>query len=134
ASRRAGKPLHRFLDATRDWAAVYASGGGTNLTERELIDEMTGFVEQGFTTLKMKVGKNFGRLMDEDVARVKAVRKAVGADARLAVDANQTWSSDEALDFAKRIAGEKIAWFEEPVHSADLLEIRKVCKSSPIPT
>lgn len=133
AARRAGKPLHRFLDATRDWAVVYASGGGTNLSERALIDEMTGFVTRGFTTLKMKVGKNFGRLMDEDVARVKAVRKALGADVRLAVDANQIWSSDEASEFAKRIAEEKIAWFEEPVHSADLLEIRRVCRSSPIP-
>jgi L-alanine-DL-glutamate epimerase-like enolase superfamily enzyme len=133
AARRAGKPLHRYLGATRDWAAVYGSGGGVNLTERELIDEMTGFVGRGFTSLKMKVGKNFGREMDEDVRRVKAVRKIVGPGPRLAVDANQTWAAEQALEFAKRIADQTIAWFEEPVHSADLSEIRTVCESSPIP-
>lgn len=133
AARRMGQPLHRFLGATRDWAAVYGSGGGTNLTEHELVEEMTGFVERGFTMLKMKVARNFGRQMNEDVARVKAVRTAIGPDVRLAVDANQAWDHAEALQFAKQIADEKIAWFEEPVHSADLLEIRKVCKSSPVP-
>jgi len=133
AARRAGKPLHRFLGAKRDWAEVYSSGGGVNLTERQLLDEMLDFVASGFKTLKMKVGKNFGRNMDEDVRRVKAVRKAVGTNVRLAVDGNQTWTSGQALEFAKQIADQNIAWFEEPVHSADLLEIRRTCKSSPIP-
>jgi hypothetical protein len=45
---------------------VYGSGGWTNMTEEELIEEATGFVEQGFSKVKMKVGMNFGQEERED--------------------------------------------------------------------
>jgi L-alanine-DL-glutamate epimerase-like enolase superfamily enzyme len=132
-ARRAGLPLHRYLGATRDSVPVYGSGGGTNQPLDKLVAEMRGLADRGFKTLKMKVGMDFGRRMDEDVQRVFAVRQAIGPDIGLAVDANQTWSAREALRFAERIAQQGISWFEEPVHSADRQAIREIAKHCPFP-
>lgn len=133
AARQAGKSLHRYLGATRDWASVYASGGSTHLTDEELVREMTGFAESGFTCLKMKIGRNFGTEPQRDVRRVKLVRQAVGDDIALAVDANQVWSPPQALEVARQLAPLDISWFEEPVHSAALHEIEAFCRDTPVP-
>ena len=133
AAQRAGKPLHRFLGAEKDWANVYACGGGTNLSEKELMDEMTDFASRGFKIVKMKVGKNFGTAMKEDIERVKKVRETVGNNIGIAVDANQIWDKKNALLFNKNVEQENILWFEEPIHSADLIGIRELCEESSIP-
>jgi len=132
-ARRAGLALHRYLGALRDSVPVYGSGGGTNQPLDKLVTEMRALVDSGFTTVKMKVGKDFGRRMEEDVQRVFAVRQAIGPEVGLAVDANQVWSAPQALHFAERIAPMGIAWFEEPVHSADRQAIREIAKHCPFP-
>ncbi|MCY3023870.1 MAG: mandelate racemase/muconate lactonizing enzyme family protein [Planctomycetota bacterium] len=132
-AQRRGVAWHRFMGATRDEVPVYGSGGGTNLTTAQLVAEMRDLVRCGFSILKMKVGRNFGACQDEDVERVRAVRGAIGPAAGLAVDANQVWTAEQALAFARRIADLNIAWFEEPVHSADRKALRELCGSCPIP-
>jgi L-alanine-DL-glutamate epimerase-like enolase superfamily enzyme len=127
AARRAGLPLHRFLGATADTVSVYASGGGTNTPLPELVEEFQTYAESGFKVMKMKVGTDFGRLMDEDIRRVRAVHAAVGPGVRLAVDANQIWTAAEATRFARHVADLDLAWFEEPVHSADISALRECC-------
>ena len=132
-AKRAGQPWHRYMKAKRDKVPVYASGGSTHLSTDQLVAEMTDMVRCGFKTLKMKVGTNFGTQMDRDAERVRAVRDAVGDKIGLAVDGNQTWKADEAAGFARRIADLNIAWFEEPVHSADRQGLREICKACPFP-
>ena len=132
-AQRCGQAWHRFVGATRDQVPVYGSGGGTNLSLDDLVAEMSDLVASGFRIVKMKVGKDFGTCMEEDVERVKAVREAIGNEPDIAVDANQVWSAEQALDFASRIADLGIVWFEEPVHSADRHALRELCKSCPIP-
>lgn len=133
AARRAGRPLHRFLGADRDWAGVYASGGGTNRRVRDLVREVGGYLEHGYRVVKIKVGRRFGSTPAVDVQRVRAVRRAFGFRFVLAVDANQVWSAPAAADFARRLAEWQPAWLEEPVHSADLLALRAVAAASPVP-
>jgi len=133
AARRARLPLHRYLGAGRDVVEVYGSGGGTGLTDRELVEQMASYAGMGYRCVKMKVASDFGRAVGADVARVRAVRAAIGPDIRLAVDANQAFTAEEALDFARRIADADIAWFEEPVHSADLRALADYAAEAPIP-
>ena len=118
-AKRAEQPWHRYNGAHRDSVPVYASGGGVNLTTEQLIAEALAAQQDGYNTFKMKVGADFGRRMDDDVKRVAAVRKAVGPAMRLAVDSNQCWDAQTAINFAERIEAYDIAWFEEPVHAAD---------------
>nr|WP_295863915.1 enolase C-terminal domain-like protein [uncultured Chitinophaga sp.] len=132
AARREGVPLHRYLNAGRDTVKMYGSGGGTNYTLPELEKEVRLFLDAGVDCYKMKVGKGFGGRMEEDAARVKFVRGLLGKDIRLAVDANQIWSGEEALRFADMIAAEEVAWFEEPIHSAAFEQIGLLCSRTPL--
>lgn len=132
AARRKGKPLHEYLNAERNYAQMYGSGCGTNYSYYELEKEINFFLECGMDCIKMKVGKDHGISMKEDIERVKFVRRLIGDNVMLAVDANQIWKVEDALRFIHEVAGENIAWFEEPVHSASLTEIELVCKNSTV--
>lgn len=125
-SRRANQPLHRFLGAKKDWAAVYKGGGAIVLEDNELVEDMVRYVEEGYKTIKFKVGSDLGRDMERDVRRLELVRKAVGDDINVAVDGNQVWTVDEALKFADLIRPYNPAWFEEPCHSHDMNAIKEL--------
>jgi len=132
ASRRKKMPLYKYLNATRNYAMMYGSGGGTNYCYSDLEKEISYFLGCGIDCIKIKVGKDRGTKIKEDIARVKFVRRLIGDNVRLAVDANQIWNVKEALYFINAIGSEKIAWFEEPIHSANLTDIEQLCKESPV--
>ncbi len=130
AARRAKQPLHRYLGADRNKVSVYGSGGGTNYSFKELEAEVVYFLNAGVDCYKMKVGKDFGTKLNEDAERVKFVRSLLGNRVRLAADANQVWTCEQALRFIDITATENLAWFEEPVHSAALDQIAQLCKGT----
>ncbi|OQP63922.1 hypothetical protein A3860_23630 [Niastella vici] len=127
AARKAGIPLHKYLGAIHNDVTVYGSGGGTNYTLQQLEAEVDYFLQAGVDCYKMKVGKDHGANMQEDVERVKFVRNLVGKNMKLAVDANQIWTTEQALRFVEMTAAEDLAWFEEPVHSASYEQIQQLC-------
>lgn len=125
-AQRAGKPLHRFLGAEKDWAAAYKGGGSLLLEDEELVEDMIRYVEEGYKTVKFKVGSDSGRNMERDLRRIQKVREAVGPDIGVAVDANQCWETEAAHCFAGLAAPYDLAWFEEPIHSQDMNGIRQL--------
>lgn len=118
-AQRAGLSIHRFLGAQKDWAAGYKGGGSILLTDEELVEDMLRYVEEGFTSVKFKVGSGEGRDMERDIARLEKVRRALGPDIGIALDANQRWSVEEAFSFWKMAAPYQPEWLEEPIHSHD---------------
>ncbi|HEV2483614.1 MAG TPA: mandelate racemase/muconate lactonizing enzyme family protein [Puia sp.] len=133
ACRRKGVSLQHYLQGKRNFAQAYGSGGGTNYSYADLEREMGYFIDQGFSCVKMKVGKHFGKRINEDIERVKFVRSLIGNNVRLAVDANQIWTVQEALNFIQEVEDQDIAWFEEPVHSAALSDIARLSAQTSIP-
>lgn len=125
-AQRAGKPLHRFLGAEKDWAATYKGGGSLLLSDEELVEDMTRYVEEGYKTVKFKVGSDDGTNMERDIRRLEKVRGAVGTEIGIAVDANQRWDVSDAFQFAKLAEPYKLAWFEEPIHSHDMNGIKQL--------
>ena len=115
----AGKPLHRVLAAryssgkSPDCVACYVGGGwyepGKGLPE--LQDEIRSRLDQGYRTMKIKVG---GAPVPEDLKRVEAALEVVGASDRLAVDANAAFDRERALAYARALAPYRLRWFEEP--------------------
>ena len=103
----------------RDKVAVYATG--LYYTEGEfpdrLLDEARGYVEQGFKGMKTKVG---GLSIADDVARVTALREAIGPDIHLMVDANEAYNATTAIRIGEKLAALDLVWFEEPVNAQDL--------------
>lgn len=132
AARRKKLPLYKYLNGTKNRVKIYGSGGGTNYSYAELEQELTMFLNMGIDCVKIKVGRHFGQEMDADIKRVQFVRKFIGDQVRLAVDANQIWTAAQAMEFMNRVEDQNIAWMEEPVHSAAYAEIEKLCKISPI--
>ena len=103
-----------------DKAWVYAAGGyyypGKDL--EGLQDEMKHYLGLGYSCVKMKVG---GVPLAEDLKRIEAVLKIVGAGDRLAVDVNGKFDLPTAIEFGKAIAGFGLRWYEEPLDPLDYL-------------
>lgn len=125
-AQRAEKPLHRFLGATKDWAIAYKGGGSILLEDEELVSDMKRYVNEGYTTVKFKVGSDD---MERDIRRIEKVRNALGKDIGIAVDANQKWDVETTLKFIELVKPYNLAWLEEPVHSHDMNSIKKIVDS-----
>ena len=96
AAKRNSLPLHKYLGGATDSVKFYGSGGGTNYSFQDLETEVAYFINAGADCYKMKVGKAFGTNMEEDVRRVKFVKGLLGNQVKLAVDANQIWTCEQA--------------------------------------
>ncbi|CAM3488479.1 arabinonate dehydratase [Aeromicrobium ponti] len=130
--KKADIPLYKLLGGYSNKVKVYASGGfytdDKNDTNR-LIDEMMSYVDQGFKVVKMKVGRD----VYKDAKRVESVRKAIGNEVCLLVDANEAWDFSSALNFANRVQDYDIYWLEEPVAPDDIDGFIQLTQRSPIP-
>ena len=120
AGKATGLPVCALLGGkVRDKVAVYATG--LYYTEGEfpdrLLDEARGYVAAGFKGMKTKVG---GLSIAEDVARVRALRDAIGPDIHLMVDANEAYNATTAIRIGQQLADLDLVWFEEPVNAQDL--------------
>lgn len=125
-AKREDKPLHKFLGAKKDWAASYKGGGSLLSDDEDLVSDMVRYVEEGYKTIKFKVGSDWGRNMERDARRMEKVRAAVGEDIEIAIDANQVWNVEDALIFADMVRPYRPAWYEEPVHSHDMNAIKEL--------
>jgi L-alanine-DL-glutamate epimerase-like enolase superfamily enzyme len=102
-----------MLGACRTAVPTYASGGlWLGHTADALQAEAADFVARGFRAMKIRLGKPDPR---EDVARVAALRAAVGPDIALMADANQQLSVSEAIRLGRMLEEFNLTWFEEPV-------------------
>ena len=111
-------PLWRLLGGAQDKLPVYTTEGGwLHLETAELVDQTLAAQAQGFKGAKIKIGRPH---VSEDVARLSAVRAAVGSDFELMTDANQGFNRPEVIRRAKAFEGLDLAWLEEPLPAEDV--------------
>jgi len=124
----AGLPLYRLLGgAVREFVPTKFSISGL---EPEKGAEIAAWaVEQGFRTMKVKVGIE----PEGDVARVRAVREAVGPAVRLGVDANGGWSPRIAVQTIRRLSDYNIYFAEQPVPPLDVAWLAEVRRQVEVP-
>lgn len=132
AGRILGLPVYRLLGGASNRVPVYASGGlyGPDKSPDDLAAEMLGYVRQGFTAVKMKIG---GLPTSQDVDRVRAVREAIGPGVRLMVDALYRYPAHEALRMSRHLEPFDIHFLEAPVLPGDLDGLRQLCTRSGVP-
>jgi len=82
-------------------------------------------LSEGWTHFKVKVGA----LPADDRRRVAAVRKAIGPEHKLMIDANQRWDVDEAIACIKDLSQFNLWWAEEPTHPDDVLGHARIAKA-----
>eukprot|EP00041_Stephanoeca_diplocostata_P019012 m.403233 g.403233 ORF g.403233 m.403233 type:complete len:464 (+) comp21191_c1_seq30:106-1497(+) len=121
--KRAQMPLWRLAGGFQQRVRCYGGGIDLHLTESELCANVMKYIENGHTAVKIKLGKP---TMAEDVSRVRAVRRAIGDEHTLMVDANMGYSVAEAIRAAKEFSKSNVLWFEEPTIPDDLAGTRRV--------
>jgi len=128
AGKAAGKPVYELLGGkVREFVPTKWSVSGVEPDKAAEIAKWA--VAQGFRTMKVKVGIE----PDGDVARVRAVREAIGPNIKLGVDANGGWSAEVAVKTIERLGEFGIYFAEQPVSPEDVSEMAKVRKQIRIP-
>ena len=115
--RRSGRPLHVEAGGAQASVPLYTTEGGwLHIATAELVEDALRARAAGFGGSKIKVG----RPPKEDVARLAAVREAVGDGFEIMVDGNQGAAVDEAIRRARLYEPFDLAWYEEPLPAEDL--------------
>jgi D-arabinonate dehydratase len=131
--KAAGMPVMQLLGIHSTRLRCYATGGyyREGYTDADLVREMAGYVEQGFSAVKLKVGKLTGR---EDAVRMKAVRKAIGDDVEILLDANGGWpDAPTAISAMRRLEEYRPYWIEEPVRADNLSAMARIAEALDVP-
>ena len=108
----------------RGYPAYTTSAGWIGYSDEKVSHLVRQALESGFTHLKFKVGGD----IEDDLRRVAMVRKLVGPDVRLSVDANQVWDVNEAIFNVRRLAAHDIYWVEEPTSPDDVLGFGEISR------
>ncbi|MGD1008826.1 MAG: dipeptide epimerase [Candidatus Aminicenantales bacterium] len=123
----AGLPLFRLLggDKTR-----FETDNTTGIGTPEAMAVQTkAFADKGYKTLKVKVGLD----PDMDIARIQAIRDAIGYGVNLRIDANQGWTVPQAIYALRKMERFRIQLIEQPVVASDIAGLKAVRTASPIP-
>lgn len=127
----AGLPVATLLGGHRAEVAAYDSFGmWADMSVAELADDARRIVATGATALKMRVG---GRPLADDIARVGAVRAAIGDGASMMLDANSAWLPKQAVAAADALAEQRIEWLEDPLSVRDRTTMLHVRDRLPVP-
>jgi L-alanine-DL-glutamate epimerase-like enolase superfamily enzyme len=115
--RVSGQPLHKEAGGAQASVPLYTTEGGwLHIETAELVEDALRAKAAGFGGCKVKIG----RPPHEDVARLTAVREAVGAGFEIMVDGNQGATVDQAIRRARLYEPLDLAWYEEPMPAEDL--------------
>ncbi len=108
----------RTAELKRSGYPAYTTGPGWLGYDDQTLDRLCReAVADGFTQIKLKVGGDLA----EDRRRLEIARRAVGADIRIAVDANQRWDVGAAIDWVRALEPYDLTWVEEPTSPDDIL-------------
>jgi L-alanine-DL-glutamate epimerase-like enolase superfamily enzyme len=129
--RRQNEPLHRMAGGAQAKVPLYTTEGGwLHIETQALVDDALQAKEKGFGGSKIKIGRPH---VSEDVARLEAVRKAVGPAFEIMTDCNQRFTVDEAIRRARCLTPIDIAWIEEPLTADDMMGHVRLSQSTTIP-
>ena len=114
--RALGEPLWRLLGGYDPAVPAYAGNIDLNFPVDKLLDGASRSLEAGFKSIKMRLGKPN---LNEDVARVAAMRKHLGDEIELMADANEAWRPDQAIRAFQALREFNLVWIEEPIRPDD---------------
>lgn len=125
AAKSQNLPLYKFLGGEkRSVETDMTIGIGT---PEEMVKSALEYQKQGASILKIKLGKK----PEVDLERIKAIRKALGPEMTIRIDANQGWSYDESIFCLNEMYALNIEFCEQPMrtwHDDKLPELRKNTK------
>ena len=130
-AKRLGLPLHILAGGAQRRIRMYTTEGGwLHIEPAALVEDALAAKAKGFGGSKIKIGRPH---VAEDIARLSAVREAVGPAFEIMTDANQAFTVDEAIRRARHYESADIAWFEEPLPADDLDGHIRLAASTSVP-
>jgi L-alanine-DL-glutamate epimerase-like enolase superfamily enzyme len=132
AGKTLGVPVRQMLGGFRDRLPAYASDGfWYSLTLDQLAASARKAVGEGFRAVKLRVGHE--KHPGGEVARIRAVREAVGPDIAIMVDATETWTVDRAIRTGRALQDAGVVWVEDPVSHTDVHAMARVAAALDVP-
>lgn len=128
-ARAAGLPLCTLLGASPGPVSTYCSPVGFLEHPDDSAKAALDYLEQGFTAIKIKIGRG----AQTDASHVGAVRDAVGPAIPLYTDANCAYDVPTAIQVAEALEPFDLGWIEEPIPPDDLPGLREVRRHAPMP-
>jgi L-alanine-DL-glutamate epimerase-like enolase superfamily enzyme len=127
----AGQPLWRMAGGASRSVPLYdTEHGWLQLPTDELVAGAVAAKRNGWGGTKIKVGKPSAV---EDAERLRAVREATGPAFDIMIDANQSFTSAEAIRRATAFSDLDLFWFEEPLPADDVSGHIRLAESTTIP-
>ena len=128
--RALGQSLAQLAGGASDRCRAYCGGIDLGFSLPRLLDNVRGYLAQGFNGVKIKVG-----LPDlaDDVARVQAVRELIGREVVLMVDANYALDEAQAIAAARAFQPFDLLWFEEPTLPDDYAAYGRIADATGMP-
>jgi galactonate dehydratase len=141
AGKLHGVPVHELLGGpVRDRVRAYAWIAGDDLcefTEEELVAETQGRIDQGFSAFKLTPAKSFAvdtpQAGHEVVARIAALRDAIGPERDIALDVHGHWSKATARRLLPQLEPYELLFVEEPLLPEQLHMLRELTETTSLP-
>ncbi|MEQ9811511.1 MAG: mandelate racemase/muconate lactonizing enzyme family protein [Azospirillaceae bacterium] len=131
AGKIAGQPLAALIGAHHDAVPIYASHGlWRHCTLDEIAADGQRLVKEGFTAMKLRIK---GESITEDIARVEALRAAVGPDIAILTDALWSMPPARAVRLSRAMAEHDVVWLEDPVAEDDPAGLARVARAEGTP-
>lgn len=127
AAKHANMPLYQFLGGAKNKTITTDMTVGIGSPEKMANDALR-FKQEGFPAIKVKLGTT----TQQDLARIKAIREAVGNELPLRIDANQGWDVPTAIATLKALAPYNMEHCEEPIARWNFMQLPTIKKESPI--
>lgn len=127
AAKDAEQPLYVYLGGSIDKKIFTDYTVSVNTIDKMASDAQT-LKERGFQIIKVKLGDGKA----DDIARMQAIRQAVGDAIDIRIDANQGWKVKQATHILNEIAELNIQYCEEPINRHNYFKLKKVRKGSPV--
>jgi len=122
-------PLYRYLQGDNS-KKIHTDMTVSLLSKEKMVEKAIQYKEDGYPALKIKLGE---RPSSRDVARMEAIRQAVGKDMPLRIDANQGWNYLNASTALQQMKELDIEHCEAPVSGTNFIDLKKLNQESPIP-
>ena len=105
--------------------AYTTSAGWLRYDDAELEELTRAALKRGWSHVKMKVGMELG----DDLRRAAILRRELGPDGRLMLDANQKWDVDQAITMTRAFRSVDPWWIEEPTSPDDICGHRRIASA-----
>ena len=125
----AGKAANEEILRKQGVPAYTTSPGWLGYTDEKMLKLTEDARDAGFNLIKYKCGKSVA----DDKRRLTKVRALLGPDFPIAIDANQVWDVDVAIDWVNQLEEFNLRWIEEPTHPDDVVGHAKIAASIKTP-